>query len=144
MNLRAFFSTCVSLALLPLAAVANERRPNIVVLLCDDLGYSDLSCFAHPAIHSPHLDQLAAEGLKLTHCYSAAPVCSPSRAGLMTGRNPNRLGIRDWISEKSGIFLRPQEVTVAELLRHTGSSERQQAHTYRRALTTIGLRSAGE
>ncbi len=99
---------------------AEPTRPNIVILLCDDLGYGDLGCFAHPTIRTPHLDQLAAEGTRLTSCYSAAPVCSSSRAGLMTGRNPNRLGIPDWIPENSGIYLKPEEVTIAELLRQTG------------------------
>ncbi len=117
---RLFF--CLSLALgfaVPCFADA-PARPNIVILLCDDLGYGDLSCFAHPAIRSPNLDKLAGEGVKLTHCYSAAPVCSPSRAGLMTGRNPNRLGIRDWIPPNTGIFLRPGEVTIAQLLKDAG------------------------
>lgn len=95
-------------------------KPNFVVLLCDDLGYGDLSCFAHPVVRTPHLDKLASEGVKLTHCYSSAPVCSPSRAGLMTGRNPNRLGIRDWIPANSGIFLRPGEVTIAQRLKQAG------------------------
>jgi arylsulfatase A len=99
---------------------AAGDRPNIVILLCDDLGYGDLSCFAHPKIRSPHLDQLAAEGIKLTHCYAAAPVCSPSRAGLLTGRIPNRLGIRDWIPANSGTFLRPGEVTIAQRLKDIG------------------------
>ena len=103
------------------ADAANPpRRPNLVVLLCDDLGYGDLSCFAHPTIKTPQLDRLAAEGLRLTHCYSSSPVCSSSRAGLMTGRNPNRLGIRDWIPPNSGICLRPGEVTIAQLLRQAG------------------------
>jgi len=95
-------------------------RQNFVVLLCDDLGYGDLSCFANPAIRSPNLDRLASEGVKLTHCYSSSPVCSASRAGLMTGRNHNRLGIRDWIPAASGIYLRPREVTVAQLLKQAG------------------------
>jgi len=95
-------------------------RPNIIVLLCDDLGYGDISCFAHPKIQTPHLDQLASEGMKLTHCYSAAPVCSSSRAGLMTGRNHNRLGIPDWISANSNVFLRPSEVTIAHRLKQAG------------------------
>lgn len=95
-------------------------KPNFVILLCDDLGYGDLSCFAHPVVRTPHLDKLASEGVKLTHCYSSAPVCSPSRAGLMTGRNPNRLGIRDWIPANSGIFLRPGEVAIAQLLKQAG------------------------
>src|SRR5689334_12853435 len=88
------------LALIGGPAVAAEK-PNLVILLCDDLGYGDLSCFAHPEIRTPHLDKLATEGIKLTHCYSASPVCSPSRAGLLTGRVPNRLGIRDWIPANS-------------------------------------------
>jgi arylsulfatase A len=100
-------------------AVAAEK-PNVIILLCDDLGYGDLSCFAHPTIRTPNLDKLAAEGIKLTHCYSSAPVCSPSRAGLMTGRLPNRLGIRDWIPANSGIYLRSGEVTIAQLLRDAG------------------------
>jgi arylsulfatase A len=100
-------------------AIAAEKT-NFVVLLCDDLGYGDLSCFAHPDVHSPNLDKLAADGLKLTSCYSAMPVCSPSRAGLMTGRNPNRAGIRDWIPQGSGIFLQKGEVTIAQLLKQAG------------------------
>ncbi|MCU0978581.1 MAG: sulfatase-like hydrolase/transferase [Pirellulaceae bacterium] len=116
--------TLVAILLLaaPVALHAAEKtaRPNIIVMLCDDLGYGDLSCFSHPTIQSPHLDRLASEGVRLTHCYSAAPVCSSSRAGLMTGRNPNRLGIRDWIPGGSGIFLRPREVTIAQLLRQAG------------------------
>jgi arylsulfatase A len=100
--------------------VRAAEKPNIVILLCDDLGYGDLSCFAHPVIRTPHLDKLASEGVKLTHCYASAPVCSPSRAGLMTGRIPNRLGIRDWIPPNSGVFLRGGEVTIAQLLRQAG------------------------
>ena len=73
------------------------ERPNIVVILCDDLGYGDLGCYGHPAIKTPHLDKLATEGIRFTECYSAAPVCSSSRAGLLTGRTPTRMGIYDWI-----------------------------------------------
>ncbi len=110
------------LSLLPCLELvaAAAPRPNIIVLLCDDLGYGDLSCFAHPSIHTPNLDQLAHDGVRFTDCYSASPVCSPSRAGLMTGRIPNRLGIRDWIPPQSGIFLRPGEITVAQLLKTAG------------------------
>jgi arylsulfatase A len=107
-------------ALLAGGPTPAAEKPNIVILLCDDLGYADLSCFAHPVIRTPHLDRLANDGIKLTHCYSSAPVCSPSRAGLLTGRVPNRLGIRDWIPPDSGVFLRPAEVTVAQLLQRDG------------------------
>ena len=103
-----------------LSAADAKPKVNFVLLLCDDLGYGDLSCFAHPTVKSPNLDRLAAEGLKLTHCYSSFPVCSPSRAGFLTGRNANRLGIRDWIPPGTGIYLRPGEVTIAKLLQSAG------------------------
>ena len=77
------------------------ERPNIVVILCDDLGYGDLACYGHPSIKTPHLDKLAVDGIRFTECYSAAPVCSSSRAGLMTGRTPSRIGVYDWIPAES-------------------------------------------
>jgi arylsulfatase A len=96
------------------------RRPNILVILCDDLGYGDLGCFGHPTIRTPHLDRLAAQGMRLTSCYAAAPVCSPSRAGLLTGRAPVRLGVYDWIAEGSPMHLGKGELTVATLLKRAG------------------------
>ena len=66
-------------------AQTKARRPNIVFLLCDDLGYGDLACYGHPTIRTPRLDALAKEGVRLTDCYAAAPVCSPARAGEHTG-----------------------------------------------------------
>lgn len=120
MNLRFVIPILLGCILPGMSSASPPAKPNIVVLLCDDLGYGDLSCFAHPTIQSPNLDRLATQGMKLTHCYSASPVCSPSRAGLMTGRSPNRLGIRDWIPANSSVFLRPGEVTLASLLRRAG------------------------
>ena len=67
-------------------------KPNIVIALCDDLGYGDLGCYGHPHIKTPNLDRFATEGMKLTDCYAAAPVCSPARAGMLTGRTPHRCG----------------------------------------------------
>src|SRR4051812_17827417 len=111
----------VLLALLALAPIAPAApKPNVVVCLADDLGYGDLGCYGHPRIKTPHLDQLARDGLKLTSCYAGAPVCSPSRAALFTGRNPNRMGIRDWIPQGSGIFVPRTEVTVAQRLKAAG------------------------
>ena len=95
-------------------------RPNIVVLLCDDLGYGDLGCYGHPHIETPNLDRLAGEGLTLTDCYAAAPVCSPSRAGILTGRTPYRCGVYDWIPANNPMHLEQEEVTVAALLRDGG------------------------
>ncbi|WKX76795.1 sulfatase-like hydrolase/transferase [Zobellia laminariae] len=96
------------------------EQPNIIVLLCDDLGYGDLSSFGHPFIETPNLDALAESGIKLTSFYSAAPVCSPSRIGLLTGRSPNRAGLYDFIvggntqreDLKDLVHLRAEEETI--------------------------------
>jgi len=107
-----------------IAAQADARHdcPNIVVMLADDLGFGDLACYGHPQIRSPNIDRLAAEGLKFTACYAAAPMCSPSRAGLLTGRSPHRTGVFDWIAHdgSSSIHLRPSEVTFANMLQAAG------------------------
>jgi arylsulfatase A len=108
----------------PLPA-ASGPRPNIVFILADDLGYGDLACFGHPEIKTPHLDALAAEGLRLTAQYSAAAVCSPARAGIMTGRTPNRAGIYGAIPYVSPIHLRPAEITLPALLKRSGYATAQ-------------------
>ncbi|MDF7799235.1 sulfatase-like hydrolase/transferase [Pontiellaceae bacterium B1224] len=99
---------------------AEAERPNIIVLLCDDLGYGDLECYGHPHIKTPHLNQLAAEGMRFTDCYSTAAVCSPSRVGLLTGRNPNRAGIYEWIPNGKQIHMRASEITIPQLLKQAG------------------------
>jgi arylsulfatase A len=99
---------------------ATAAKPNLVLLLADDLGYGDLGCFGHMAIQSPHLDKLARGGLKLTACYAAAPVCSPSRASIITGQTPYRQGIVDWIPANSGVFLKKDAPSIARLLRAAG------------------------
>lgn len=99
---------------------STARPPNIIVVLVDDLGYGDLGCYGHPTIHSPNIDRFAAESLRFTNCYSAAPNCSPSRTGLMTGRTPHRVGIHNWIPYDSPMHVRREEITVATLLRNAG------------------------
>jgi len=99
---------------------AAAPKSNFVIILCDDLGYGDLSCYGHPVIRTPNLDRLAREGLRLSACYAAAPVCSPARAGMLTGRTPQRCGIYDWIPEGSPMHLRASEVTIPTLLRSAG------------------------
>lgn len=101
-------------------ALGAESPPNFLFILCDDLGYGDLGAFGSAILETPNLDRLAAEGLKLTACYAGAPVCSPSRAAIMTGRHPYRAGIKDWIPPDTGIYLKRGETTIAALLRAAG------------------------
>ncbi|QDU81433.1 Arylsulfatase [Polystyrenella longa] len=99
---------------------SKQSRPNIVIMLTDDLGYNDLGCYDHPAIKTPALDQLAAEGTLFTDCYAAAPVCSPSRAGMLSGRTPHRLGVFDWIPDGSPMHMKADETTFATILKEQG------------------------
>jgi arylsulfatase A len=109
----------------PDSAVADSRadspkRPNIVLVLADDLGYGDLACYGHPVVQTPNLDRLAKDGLRLTTCYSAGANCSPSRTGLMTGRTPYRVGVHNQIPFLSPMHVRAHEKTIATLLRDAG------------------------
>ena len=114
----AFFLYGVSIA--PAAAAA----PNFVVIFADDLGYGDLGCFGHPTLRTPRLDRMAAEGMKLTQFYAAASVCTPSRAGLLTGRLPARSGLcsnrRRVLFPDSAGGLPESEITLAEALKEAG------------------------
>ncbi len=110
------FFFCISSTL----CFAAAERPNLMVVLADDLGYGDLACYGSEDVLTPNLDKFAAEGLKLSNCYSAAANCSPSRAGLMTGRTPWRVGIHNWIPFMSPVHMRESEITVATLLRNSG------------------------
>lgn len=97
-----------------------EERPNILLIYVDDLGYGDLGSYGHPVLQTPNIDSLAAEGLKFTSNYAPSALCSPSRAGLLTGRTPYRTGIKSWIPQDSGVYLRDHEITLAEVLRDAG------------------------
>ena len=105
---------------LPGADDQSAERPNFLIVLCDDLGYGDIGCYGHPDIQTPHVDRFAAEGLRLTSCYSAAPNCSPARTGLMTGRTPYRVGVHNWIPFLSPMHVAESEITIATLLRDSG------------------------
>lgn len=118
--LAAVMALVVMLVAGPTAAQAPDPRPSFVVMVADDLGWGDLPAFGNPTIKAPNLDRLAAEGMRLTSFYAAAPVCSPSRAGLLTGRAPGRTRVWDWIPEGSDMHLPASEVTVARLLRDAG------------------------
>jgi arylsulfatase A-like enzyme len=96
-------------------AMAGGSPPNIVLCMADDQGWGDVGYRGHPVLKTPTLDEMAASGLRLDRFYAAAPVCSPTRGSVLTGRHPNRFGCFSW-----GHTLRPQEVTVAEALRDAG------------------------
>ena len=114
-------SLCYGLLLSKTYAAENDpNKPNIVVVLCDDLGYGDLECYGHPHIKTPNLNALAAEGIRFTDFYSAAPVCSPARVGLLTGRSPNRAGVYDFIPGGRNVYMRSSEVTIPQLLKKQG------------------------
>jgi len=106
------------------ARAADEKQkppPNIVIIFADDLGYGDLGCFGHPTIATPNLDRMAREGMRLTQFYVAECVCTPSRAGLLTGRLPIRNGMcsdtrRVLFTDSTG-GLPDEEITIAETLK---------------------------
>jgi arylsulfatase A-like enzyme len=118
----------------PAQAAAAEPAPrlNVIVILADDLGWADLGCYGSTYHKTPHLDRLAAAGARFTHAYAAAPVCSPTRAALMTGKYPARLNLTDWLPGRPDRpdqkLLRPvinqelpaSEVTLAAALKAAG------------------------
>ncbi len=98
------------------ADAAADRRPNIIFIMADDLGYGDLGCFGQKVIQTPQIDRMAAEGLRFTDCYAGSTVCAPSRCVLMTGYHTGHALVRG----NALVPLRPGDVTVAELLKEAG------------------------
>ena len=97
-----------------------RERPNLVVVLTDDQGYADLGCQGAVGFRTPHLDRLGAEGLRFTDFHVAQPVCSASRAAILTGCYPNRIGIHGALDHTARHGLHDEETTLAELLREAG------------------------
>jgi arylsulfatase A-like enzyme len=115
----------------PATASATPARPNVIVVLVDDMGWRDLSCQGSDYFETPHVDRLAARGMRFTRGYSACTVCSPTRAAILTGQYPARLHVTDWIPGHARPFaplavpawrqlLAPETVTIAERLRAAG------------------------
>lgn len=123
LNLTALALAAGLLACVPSTA-ATSSLPNFVIILADDLGYGDLSCYGNPTFRTPHLDALARGGLRFTDFHSSGPVCSPTRAGLLTGRYQQRAGIPGVINASPEVNrhhgLQAREVTFAELLAKQG------------------------
>ncbi len=122
----------LGLLLTMMTAFGQTRLPNIVVVLIDDYGWADTGCYGSTYHRTPHIDRLAARGMRFTDAYAAAPVCSPTRAALMTGKHPARLHITDWLPGRGNLpaqkLARPiirqelplAETTLAETLKQAG------------------------
>jgi arylsulfatase A-like enzyme len=115
------FLVALCLSALPMVAaaqadVAPKRKPNIVFILADDLGYGDLGCYAQERIRTPNIDRMAAQGMRFTQCYAGCTVCAPSRCSLMTGLHTGHCTIRG----NANVPLRAQDRTVAEVLKEGG------------------------
>jgi len=112
----------VALNLPGVSLIASEstRRPNIIFILADDLGWAELGCYGNTFNETPNLDRLAKQGMRFTDAYAAAPVCSPYRAALMTGQYPARIGITDYLRPNDMNHLSTQHITLAETLKNTG------------------------
>lgn len=114
-------SCTVALLTFASASMAGDTQPNIIVILNDDQGYQDLGCYGSPDIKTPRIDAMAAEGMKFTDFYVASPVCSASRAALLTGCYPNRVGVpKVFFPNRGPKGMDTRSVTIAEMLKAAG------------------------
>src|SRR5687768_68724 len=115
----------------PVSGANAAEKPNIIFILIDDLGWTDLNCFGSDFYQTPHIDQLARDGMKFTQAYSACTVCSPTRASILTGKYPARLRLTDWIPGRPPAnprllvpdwnkFLSREETTIANVFKSAG------------------------
>jgi arylsulfatase A-like enzyme len=116
-------------AIVPTLEFPQNRTPNILFILADDLGYGDLSCYGRPDYQTPNLDRLARQGVRFLNAYSAAPVCTPTRCAFITGRYParTRVGLEEPLTERKDLGdkvkilgLPPEHPTIASLLKQAG------------------------
>jgi len=134
-----FFSLIIFFGCLSEKKESSEKKPNIVLIVADDLGWQDLHCYGNDLVETPHLDQMAADGIRFSHAYASASICSPTRASLLTGKNPVSVDITDYIPgrqyerQQRGLkvtdkLLAPEfnhqlpleEITLAEILKPKG------------------------
>ncbi len=123
--------TCLSMSLLliihlvfisPATCKSEHTHPNFIIIYADDMGYGDLGCYGAELIKTPHLDQMASQGMRFTSFYSCSPVCTPSRAGILTGRYPIRSGLNRVLFPYSTEGIGSGEVTLAQALKEGGYS----------------------
>ncbi len=124
-TLKSFVSFAIIMCAAALAVAAPSSKPNIIVILADDLGYGDLGCYGHPKFKTPHLDRMAAEGARLTSFNTPAPFCAPSRASLLTGRYPFRCGMTsnptpDATPAADALALPKSEILLPQLFKKAG------------------------
>ncbi len=120
-------SHLIIIALAMLACKENEKnvpiqinQPNVIIILTDDQGYQDVGCYGAQGYSTPHLDQMAKEGVRFTDYYAAQAVCTASRAGLLTGAYTNRIGVHGAFFPNDGQGLNTSETTIAEMLKAKG------------------------
>lgn len=129
-----FYLLLLLVSIIPFRLQAETSRPNFVFLLVDDLGWADVGCFGSTFHETPNIDALCASGMKFTNAYAACPVCSPTRASILTGRHPVRVNVTDWIpgfnaarkrnprflhvNDRDNLAL--EEITIAEVLGDAG------------------------
>ena len=117
LTVAAAFTACAPL-------YAADRPPNIVIIFTDDQGYGDVGCFGAKGFETPNLDRLAREGRRFTNFHVAQPVCSASRAALLTGCYPNRIGIHGALGPNAKVGIADGETTLAQLLKTPGIRHR--------------------
>ena len=113
-------AAALTVSQLPLFGAESKRKPNIVFILTDDLGWAELGCYGNEFNETPNVDKMAKEGMRFTDAYAAAPVCSPYRAALMTGQYPLRVGITDYLRPNDTNHLSTKYTTIAEMLKKAG------------------------
>ena len=138
--MRSTITSILLIAALNTVSAYASDRPNIILILADDLGYRDLSCFGSPAVKTPNLDRLAREGMKWTRFYAGSAVCSPTRASVLTGRYPLRFDITSHFNDRNQ-WLPESATTVAELLGDSGYST---AHVGKWHLGGLHVDTAGK
>ena len=117
----AVISFAIEATAAPQSAIAGAKKPNIIFILADDLGYGDVGCYGQKRIKTPNIDRMAAEGLRFTSAYAGAPVCAPSRCVLMTGLHQGHARVRgNTPAADPGAALLASDVTVARVLKDAG------------------------